>query len=57
MLRPFVLLLCGTIASFAFTPEPFFPDKLREMDAAIRLAIADNRLPGGALGLERNGQS
>jgi uncharacterized protein YbbC (DUF1343 family)/CubicO group peptidase (beta-lactamase class C family) len=57
MFRPVIFLLCGAIASFAENPEPFFPDKLREMDAAIRLAIADNRLPGGAVWLQRNGQS
>lgn len=35
----------------------FFPEKLAEMDAAIRLAIADGRLPGGVLWVERQGQS
>ena len=33
----------------------FHEAKLREMDAAVRLAIADGRLPGGVLWLERNG--
>src|SRR4030095_146847 len=57
MFRPVILLLCGTIASSVVAAEPFFPDKLREMDSAIRLAIADGRLPGGVLWLERDGQS
>ena len=35
----------------------FFPEKLAEMDAAIRLAITDGRLPGGVLWIERKGVS
>ena len=35
--------------------DAFHPDKLRELDAAVRLAIADGRLPGGVLRIERNG--
>lgn len=57
MLRPVLHLLCGVIATSVVAAEPFFPEKLREMDAAIRLAIADGRLPGGAIWLERNGES
>ncbi len=33
----------------------FHLEKLREMDAAVNLAIADGHLPGGVLWLERNG--
>lgn len=35
----------------------FHPHKLAEMDAAILQNISSNRLPGGVLWLERNGQS
>ncbi len=35
--------------------DAFHAGKLREMDAAVRLAIADGRLPGGVLRIERKG--
>ncbi len=54
-------LVCTFIvatAHLASAQEPaFFPKKLEEIDAAVRLAIADNRLPGGVVWLERKGQS
>ncbi len=38
------------------SPRPVFhADKLAEIDSAINQAIADRRLPGGVLWLERNG--
>jgi uncharacterized protein YbbC (DUF1343 family)/CubicO group peptidase (beta-lactamase class C family) len=57
MFRPLLLLTCGAIAISVAAAEPFFPEKLREMDAAVRLAITDGRLPGGVLWIERNGES
>jgi len=50
MLR--ILLL--SLAFFAFTVRAadFHPDKLTEIDAAIRLAISEGRTPGGVLWLE-----
>ena len=51
-----LLLFLGCFGGvFAGESEAFYPDKLREMDAAVRLAIADGRLPGGVLRIERNG--
>ena len=35
--------------------SPFRPEKLEEMDEAIRQAIADKKCPGGVLWLEHNG--
>ena len=52
LLTFFVCLLGGAMG---LEPVAFHSDKLREMDAAVRLAIADGRLPGGVLWLERNG--
>ena len=57
ILRPvicFCMLLLGLAAAVAGS-EAFHEEKLREMDAAVRLAIAEGRLPGGVLWLERNG--
>ncbi len=41
--------------AFAAEPEGFAPDKLREMDAAIAQTIAEGKIPGGVLWLERHG--
>ena len=56
-----MLLRCALVVFLAISACPaadsaFFPAKLAEMDAAIRLAIADGRLPGGVLWLERDGE-
>ena len=50
-------LVCLLFSEPAATAESaaFHPEKLRELDAAVKLAIADGRLPGGVLWLERNG--
>ena len=51
-----LLLFLGLLAvALGGERDAFHPDKLREMDAAVRLAIADGRLPGGVLRIERNG--
>ena len=51
-----LLLFFGLLGVvFGGESDAFHPDKLREMDAAVRLAIADRRLPGGVLHIERNG--
>src|SRR3954451_11609307 len=57
--RGLVLLLAAGMSVLPLCAEnkAFFPEKLAEMDAAIRLAVADGRLPGGVLWLERNGES
>jgi uncharacterized protein YbbC (DUF1343 family)/CubicO group peptidase (beta-lactamase class C family) len=49
-----ILFALGMLAALA-NGGAFHETKLREIDAAIRLAIADGRLPGGVLWLERNG--
>jgi uncharacterized protein YbbC (DUF1343 family)/CubicO group peptidase (beta-lactamase class C family) len=55
----FLRIIVVTVACTAtHAQDPAFsPEKLAEMDAAIRLAIADGRLPGGVLWVERNGAS
>ncbi len=59
VLRPsLVTLLC--LAGCQTQPParvavPFHQAKLAEMDAAINAAIADHKLPGGVLWLERDG--
>ena len=51
-------IVLAFLASAAFAAGPaFFPEKLAEMDAAIRLAIADGRTPGGVLWVERKGDA
>lgn len=48
----------ATLAPIPAAPAPVFDEtKLRELDAAIARAIDENRLPGGVLWVERNGQS
>ena len=49
-LLPFLLPLAARAAD-----PPFFPEKLREIDAAIAQNIADHKLPGAVFWLERNG--
>jgi uncharacterized protein YbbC (DUF1343 family)/CubicO group peptidase (beta-lactamase class C family) len=56
------LLLCFIVTLGAVPGAPaqeggFFPEKLQEIEAAVRLAIADGRLPGGVVWLERKGES
>src|ERR1044071_8803133 len=41
--------------SAAAAPMAFHPEKLAEMDAAIRQSVADRQCPGAVLWLERNG--
>src|SRR5690242_13643232 len=59
--RAFLLLLTAAACLFPpslraqETPASFHEEKLREIDAAITLAIADGRCPGGVLWLERDG--
>jgi uncharacterized protein YbbC (DUF1343 family)/CubicO group peptidase (beta-lactamase class C family) len=49
--------LLSVVIAFALTvPAGFKPEKLAEMDAAITSAIAEHKLPGGVLWLERQGQ-
>src|SRR5215207_4473159 len=63
LLLRFVQLLLVSILSFSIacaeppTTSGFFPGKLTEIEAAIRLAIADGRLPGGVVWLERKGET
>jgi uncharacterized protein YbbC (DUF1343 family)/CubicO group peptidase (beta-lactamase class C family) len=58
MFRRFLsLLVFATVSALAEDLPGFHADKLAEMDAAIRLAIADGRIPGGVLWLERAGQA
>jgi uncharacterized protein YbbC (DUF1343 family)/CubicO group peptidase (beta-lactamase class C family) len=45
------VLSCAT----AGAPEAFDPAKLREIDATIETAIAEKRIPGGVLLIEREG--
>jgi len=52
LLLYFLFLLCTP----ALAAEAFKPGKLAEMDAAITNAIAEHKLPGGVLWLERHGQ-
>jgi len=49
-------LLSVVVASAQTVPAGFKPEKLAEMDAAITSAIAEHKLPGGVLWLERQGQ-
>lgn len=54
------LLLRATVPAASLeTPkqEPFFAEKLLEMDTAIEQTISSNRIPGGVLWLERQGTS
>ncbi len=53
-----LLAVCALLAVRAPAAEiadTFHADKLAQMDAAITLAIADGRCPGGVLWLERDG--
>ena len=54
-----LLLFSSALAARAQVPVIFHLNfaKLAEMDAAITNAIADKKLPGGVLWIERNGQS
>lgn len=56
-----LLLACRTPARSPRSPQAselsFRPDKLAEMDRLIAQNISSNRLPGGVLWLERDGQS
>ncbi len=55
---PLLAAACFLVAAHAWPAEngtAFHPDKLAQMDAAITLAIADGRCPGGVLWLERDG--
>jgi len=47
-----LLTSCTTLQS----SQTFDPAKLREIDAAVEKAIADHRIPGGVLHIEREGQ-
>jgi uncharacterized protein YbbC (DUF1343 family)/CubicO group peptidase (beta-lactamase class C family) len=49
--------LSAAVTAAQSSAQVFFPERLAEMDAAIREAIADQKCPGGVLWLERNGQS
>lgn len=53
------LAMTGTTAPSAWSQieTVFDPTKLAEIDAAVESAIAERKLPGGVLWLERNGQS
>ena len=53
ILLPFV----GALLSQAQPATVFNPARLAEMDAAITNAIADRKLPGGVLWLERHGEA
>jgi uncharacterized protein YbbC (DUF1343 family)/CubicO group peptidase (beta-lactamase class C family) len=57
MWRVLLFALLAGLAPFssAQTARIFHPEKLAELDAAITLAIADGRCPGGVLWLERAG--
>jgi len=57
MWRVSLALLCAALAPLSAAPPAalFHPGKLAEIDAAITLAIADGRCPGGVLWLERDG--
>src|SRR5437867_10576477 len=52
----FCLLLAASVARAQTTPLGFKAAKLAEIDSAITNAIADKKLPGGVLWLERRGQ-
>jgi uncharacterized protein YbbC (DUF1343 family)/CubicO group peptidase (beta-lactamase class C family) len=57
-MRRSLLLACILslkFTAFADAEAAFFPEKLREMEAAVSLAISDGRLPGGVLWIERRG--
>jgi uncharacterized protein YbbC (DUF1343 family)/CubicO group peptidase (beta-lactamase class C family) len=58
--RAIVLLASSLVATSAFTADldaVFHRDKLREIDAAIDQSIAEGKLPGGVVWLERNGRA
>ncbi|MEA3212188.1 MAG: hypothetical protein QOE70_5245 [Chthoniobacter sp.] len=52
MFRPFVTLVVLVVSAVAQLQPEVFP----EIDAAIRLAIADGRLPGGVVWVEHGGE-
>src|ERR1051325_11003967 len=52
MLRPLLALLLFVAGAAAQLQPEVFP----EIDAAIRLAIADGRLPGGVVWVEHGGE-
>ena len=58
LVRTFHALILGAAAILAAAPAaPFKADKLAAMDAAIAEAITAKKLPGGALWLEREGET
>src|SRR5215813_14395176 len=53
----FLALLAPGIRSANVSQQPFRPEKLAEMDAAIQEAISEKQCPGGVLWLEHRGAS
>src|SRR6266850_1358502 len=51
----FVALALLVAVQLEARQSPFRPEKLAEMDKAIRQAIGDKKCPGGVLWLEHNG--
>ncbi len=51
----FLALIALSCSTAQQGPSAFDPAKLRELDAAINQAIANHRIPGGVLLIERNG--
>src|SRR5213075_1200353 len=47
--------VCALCSASEAKQSSFRPEKLAEMDEAIRQAIADNKCPGGVLWLEHRG--
>src|SRR5882724_1452041 len=55
--RPHICLLLVALAHSAVAAEVFRTERLIEMDAAIKRAIAEDRCPGGVLWLEHQAAS